>query len=90
MIIPWQQLNQQTLYALLAEIVTRDGTDYGNEEIHTETKVSQLLQRLQSNDAELVWDNHTETGNIISRYDLNHHLNTPEMQKQLEKTNEFE
>ncbi len=67
MIIPWQQLEPQVLYAFIEEIVTRDGTDYGLNEMATDTKIQQLLKQLKLGSSDLVWDSETETGNIISR-----------------------
>ncbi len=67
MIIPWQQLEPQVLYAFIEEIVTRDGTDYGFNEMATDTKIQQLLKQLKLGSSDLVWDSETETGNIISR-----------------------
>lgn len=64
--IPWQQLDPPVLYALLEEFVTRDGTDYGFDEVGTETKIQQLKQQLKQGNAVLVWDSETESSNIIN------------------------
>ena len=86
MIIPWQQLDSQLLYALLEDIVTRDGTDYGTTEVGTETKVKQLLKQLQTAKATLVWDSVSETGNIINCNDLQN----PDILNSLENFDEYE
>ncbi|MBG32243.1 MAG: hypothetical protein CL552_04000, partial [Alcanivorax sp.] len=40
-IVPWKDLPADTLTNLIEEFVTRDGTDYGDQEIPTATKVEQ-------------------------------------------------
>lgn len=54
MIIPYQQLNQQTLQNLLEEYATRDGTDYGEQETSLFERVSNLRNQLHSKDI-LIW-----------------------------------
>ncbi|HEY7884730.1 MAG TPA: YheU family protein, partial [Cellvibrionaceae bacterium] len=46
MIIPHQQLEADTLKALLEEFITREGTDYGASVIPLATKVEQLQRQL--------------------------------------------
>ena len=64
MIIPWQQLEEATLHNLIIEFVSRNGTDNGDD-TPTETKVNQVLEQLRSGMAVVVWDELTETANII-------------------------
>lgn len=42
MIVPWQNINADTLNHLLEEFASRDGTDYGVYETSLEDKVVQL------------------------------------------------
>ncbi len=63
--IPWQSLERETLERLLAEIVTRDGTDYGAVERTTEAKVEAALRSLRSNRARLYWHSDTETAALV-------------------------
>ena len=48
MIIPYNQLSEETLQALIEDFVTRDGTDYGWEEMSTQEKADHLLAQLRS------------------------------------------
>lgn len=48
MIIPHTELDPEVLYALIEEIVTRDGTDYGEIELTTEEKVNRAMALLES------------------------------------------
>tara|TARA_R110002073_G_scaffold142342_2_gene294209 strand:+ start:389 stop:598 length:210 start_codon:yes stop_codon:yes gene_type:complete len=62
--IPYKQLDQKVLYELLKEIVTRDGTDYGNTEVSTEEKISSALGALKHGKADLYWDADSETASL--------------------------
>ncbi|MGL4270521.1 MAG: YheU family protein [Plesiomonas sp.] len=71
MIIPWQQLDPQTLTNLLESFVLREGTDYGTEEMSFAEKTDQLRQQLQNGDAVLVWSELHESLNIMRRDEFN-------------------
>ncbi len=64
--IPYDQLNSETLHGVIEEFVTRDGTDYGEVEVSLEIKISQVLGQLKSGEAVIVFDQTTETCNILS------------------------
>ena len=59
--IPWQQLQPDTLQALIEEFVSRDGTDYGAREVDHESKIKQVHQLLKSGKIKLVFDPETES-----------------------------
>ena len=67
--IPYDQLSPDTLQGLIEEFVTRDGTDYGEVEISLETKISQVLGQLKSGKAVIVFDQGTDTCNILKSDD---------------------
>jgi hypothetical protein len=62
--IPYDQLKPDTLRAVIEEFVTRDGTDYGQEEAALEKKVGQVLAQLRQGTVILVYDEQTSTCNI--------------------------
>lgn len=70
MIVPWQEIPAATLDNLIEEFVTRDGTDYGEREIATATKVEQVCAQLKRGDAAVVFDDATETVSIFTREQL--------------------
>lgn len=45
MIIPWQQLEPETLNNLLESFVLREGTDYGQQEMSFAEKTEQQIGR---------------------------------------------
>ncbi|SFN43905.1 hypothetical protein SAMN05216516_107133 [Izhakiella capsodis] len=67
MIIPWQQLEAETLNNLIEAFVLREGTDYGEQERTLEQKVDDVRRQLHNGDAVLVWSELHETINIMPR-----------------------
>lgn len=56
MIIPHQQLTRETLDALIEEFVTREGTEYGAQDVTLATKVEQVRQQLERGTVVIVFD----------------------------------
>lgn len=69
LIIPPAQLSQETLENLVQEFVTRDGTDYGVEEVAVTTKVQQVIKQLQCGQAVIVYDSQSDTCTIVPAQD---------------------
>jgi hypothetical protein len=68
--VPYNQLNSDTLKALVEEFITREGTDYGQVEVDLETKVVQVVGQLKNGEAVIVFDEKSETCNIVPRDEL--------------------
>ena len=69
-IIPYKKLSPEALQGLLEEFVTRDGTDYGSIELSLAEKVSRAFRQLEQADVVIVFDESTETCNIVSKQEL--------------------
>lgn len=67
MIIPWQQLDPDTLTNLIEAFVLREGTDYGEQERSLAQKVNDVRRQLERGDVVLVWSELHETINIMPR-----------------------
>jgi uncharacterized protein YheU (UPF0270 family) len=65
MIIPWQELATDTLDNLIEEFVSRDGTDYGEQEYSLVDKVAQVRAALARGDAVLLFSEHSGLCNIV-------------------------
>lgn len=65
--VPWQEIDQLTLQNLLEEFVTRDGTDYGEQEIELATRVAQVEARLKRGEAVIWYDEATESISIFNQ-----------------------
>lgn len=56
LVIPFRRLSTEALRGLIEEFVTREGTDYGQEEVGLEQKVQQVLAELTAGRAVVVFD----------------------------------
>lgn len=65
--IPWQKLTPDALQGLLEELVTRDGTDYGEVELSMEDKVARLRKALEDKRAVIAFSPETESWAVQSR-----------------------
>ena len=67
MIIPYEKLSPTALQGLIEEFVTRDGTDSGYTETSLEENVEMVKKQLQREEAFIVYDEATQTANIVSK-----------------------
>ncbi|WP_372832168.1 YheU family protein [Pontibacterium sp.] len=66
MIIPHDQLSPDALEGLIEEYVTRDGTDYGAEEISLAERIVQVKRLLVSGEAVILFSEGKGACNIVS------------------------
>ena len=74
-IVPWKDIPAATLDNLIEEFVTRDGTDYGDTEILTATKVEQVRQQLKRGEASVVFDEATESVGVMGKEQADESVN---------------
>ena len=67
--IPYQALSPDTLNNLIQELVTRDGTDYGDTEVSLQEQVRQVKLKLASGEAVIRYDEKLETCDIQLKND---------------------
>ena len=72
MLIPWQEIESETLNNLIEHFVLREGTDYGAEEVSLSDKVAAVHRQLQRGEAVIVFSELHETVNIMPREALRH------------------
>ena len=60
-----KKLSRKALQGVIEEFISRESTDYGRKEISWEIKLGQVRQKLEDGSAVLVFDDETETTNII-------------------------
>ena len=56
LVIPHQELNPDTLRAMLEDFVTRDGTDYGELETPIAQRIDLVLRQLRAGKAFILYD----------------------------------
>jgi uncharacterized protein YheU (UPF0270 family) len=64
MIVPWQELQAQTLENILESFILREGTDYGAVELTLTQKKERLRRQLQAGNIVLVWSELHQSINI--------------------------
>ena len=64
MIIPWQNLDSQTLDNIIENFVLREGTDYGLQEKSLQEKVTQVKSQLVDGTAAIFWSELHQTVDI--------------------------
>jgi len=67
MIIPLEQLNEDTLYAIIEDYILREGTDYGAVDASKKDKIAQVKLQLKQGSAVLVYSELHESVNILPR-----------------------
>jgi len=67
MIIPYEKLSREALDGLIEEFVTREGTDSGYTKTSLEENVEMVKRQLKKGDAFIVYDEDTQTANIVSK-----------------------
>ena len=65
MIVPFQELEPETLKNLIESIVLREGTDYGEFEMSLEEKVALVKRQLDEGVAQLEYSEEHESVNIV-------------------------
>ena len=65
-IIPVGRLSAEALRGVIEEFVSLEGTDYGEREVSPKVSFEQVKRKLEKGSAVLVFDDETETTNIVS------------------------
>ena len=64
--VPFEQIDPDTLRRMIQEFVTRDGADWAEAGCSLEDKVEQVLQQLRKNKVKVVFDQTSQTVNIVA------------------------
>ena len=70
LIIPYRELESDTLQNLIEEFVTRDGTDYGVNEKTMAEKSAAIMKALHAKHAVIVFDESSQSCQILSTDEL--------------------
>lgn len=65
--VPWRELSPQALAGVLEEFVTREGTDYGHQDVPLEAKIAAVRAQLVAGEVVLLFDAETGTTNLVPR-----------------------
>jgi len=67
MIIPYGELSEEALQALVEDFVTRDGTDYGWEEMSMQEKAAHLITLLKSGKLLISYNEESRSCGLVTR-----------------------
>jgi uncharacterized protein YheU (UPF0270 family) len=70
MIVPHDQLQPETLHALIEEFITRHGAVQGHEDVPMDRMIQQVMAQLNSGKVVIVFDEENETCSIVPRDEL--------------------
>lgn len=69
MLIPFKQLSEETLTALIEDFVTRDGTDHGDL-TPLQTRIERVRYALEKKQAVIVFDVESQQCQLCLRHDV--------------------
>ena len=69
-IIPWQELSPEALSGLVEEFVSREGTEYGEEEVSLADKVREVIAQLEAGTVVAVFDIEVGSASVVPVNDL--------------------
>ncbi|AZI13675.1 YheU family protein [Avibacterium paragallinarum] len=73
MIIPWEELEEETLINIAESFILREGTDYGVEELSLQQKTQNLLAKIRQGQAVIVWSELHESIDIKDKMEFFNH-----------------
>ncbi len=69
-LVPWDKLSPAVLSGVIEEFVTREGTEYGANDVALETKVLQVRRQLEKGDIVVLFDGKSETVNLVPKREV--------------------
>jgi uncharacterized protein len=66
-VVPYSELAEELLHAVVESYVLREGTDYGEKEFSLEDKVAHVVKQLKRGEAQIVFDPETESVSVVKR-----------------------
>ncbi len=70
MIIPFNELSETALQALVEDFVTRDGTDYGWDEMSRQEKTTHLFDLLETGELLISYNEESQSCGLVTREEL--------------------
>ncbi len=65
LIVPHDKLSPEALQGLIAEFVTRDGTDYGEREVSLRSKVAQVRRQLEAGKSVILYNTEDSSTAVV-------------------------
>lgn len=71
MLIPYQSLDNETLYNLIEAFILREGTDYGELEVSLKEKTEKVLLQIKNGDVLILYSELNESVTLITKQQFN-------------------
>ena len=68
--VPWERLSAAALKGVIEEFVTREGTDYGHEEVSLSDKVAEVRKQLEQGEVVVLFDARTQSVNLARKREV--------------------
>jgi len=65
--IPYKELSANTLQSVIEEFITREGTDYGEQEYSLEQKIEQVKSQLVKGEIVINYDVDSQSCHLIQK-----------------------
>lgn len=75
MVVPYEKLSPDALSGVLEEYASREGTEYGSNDISMDSKVQQLKAQLVQGKALIVFDEESGTCNLMLKREFDKIVN---------------
>lgn len=72
--IPFSSLSKSALHGLIESFVSREGTDYGAEEVSFDEKTLQVEAQIRKGEVVIVFDPNTESVTLLTRAEFKKRL----------------
>jgi uncharacterized protein YheU (UPF0270 family) len=69
-VVPWERLSADALRGVLEEFITREGTEYGADDVALERKLAQVQRQLERGEVVVLFDGDAETVNLVRAAEL--------------------
>lgn len=69
-VVPWERLSPAALRGVIEEFITREGTEYGADDVALERKLAQVQRQLESAEVVVLFDARAETVNLVRAAEL--------------------
>jgi len=80
MLIPYQDLDLDTLHNLIEYFILREGTDYGEQEISLPEKTEKVMQQLKQGSVVILYSQLSESVTLIHKNQLAQQMQSMEQQ----------
>jgi uncharacterized protein YheU (UPF0270 family) len=75
MLIPYQSIDNETLYNLIESFILREGTDYGEMEVSLNEKSEKVLLQIKNGEVLILYSELSESVTLITKQQFNAQLN---------------